>query len=95
MAFLEDLVNCDKGLECLDLVGKDWLPIAAVKRVLVVPLWLEIGGLNAGVGPTLSCPARKTPNSCDPMCRQYMLAHAFLCIKVSAGGVSLRVQTYV
>jgi hypothetical protein len=29
--------------------------------------------------PTLSCPARTTQNSCDPMCRQCMLVRVSLC----------------
>jgi hypothetical protein len=26
MAFLKDLVDCNERLECLDLVGENWLP---------------------------------------------------------------------
>lgn len=30
MAFLEDLVDCDERLECLDFIGKNWLPVSSV-----------------------------------------------------------------
>jgi hypothetical protein len=88
MAFLEDLVHRDERFECLDLIGENWLPKAAVSRGPAEKVW------RVGAGPTLSCPARKTLSSCDPMCRQCKLAHAFLYIKLSAGGVSVGAQTY-
>jgi hypothetical protein len=34
--------------------------------------------LIVGVKPTLSCPARSSESSCDPMYTQCMRAHAFL-----------------
>ena len=33
MAFLEDFVDSNKGLECLDLVGEDGLPVMLISQV--------------------------------------------------------------
>ena len=78
VAFLEDLVYGNERLECLDLVGEDWLPAMVVsgapaKRVRAGGCWLVSLSRR-----TLSCPARRRQSSCGPMCIQYMRAHACL-----------------
>ena len=77
MAFLQDLVDGYERLERLHLVGENWLPGRGISISEV--LASRARGGSTRKGPTLSCPARKRPSSCDPKCRQCMLARVSLC----------------
>jgi hypothetical protein len=77
MTLLQDFVDCDERLECLDLIGEDWLSVVPS----ALSTCLGLGGAQLALSrgqPTLSCPAKSSANSCGPMCIQCMLAHACL-----------------
>lgn len=55
MTFLEDFMDCDESLECLNLVGKNWLPAFE----LVVLLLLMAMALFANRQPAVRGPATR------------------------------------
>jgi hypothetical protein len=81
VAFLENLVDRDEGLERLDLVGEDRLPTMrkhrSVPDIPVCPFSMS------RVSHTLSCLPKRPPTTCGPTCTRYSCAHVSLQESVS------------
>jgi hypothetical protein len=76
VAFLENLVDRDEGLERLDLVGENRLPTMrkhrSVPDIPVCPFSIS------GVSHTLSCLPKRPPTTCGPTCTRYSCEHVSL-----------------
>jgi hypothetical protein len=81
VAFLENLVDRDEGLERLDLVGENRLPTMrkhrSVPDIPVCPFSIS------RVSHTLSCLPKRPPTTCGPTCTRYSCAHVSLQESVS------------
>ena len=87
VAFLQNLVNGNKGLERLDLVGKNRLP--TMRRYKSATIFQHLL-LISGVPHTLSCPPKRPPTICGPTCTRYSCAHVSLreCMSVESSAMA-------
>jgi hypothetical protein len=80
VALLQNLVDRDERLECLNLVGEDRL--SGTRKRICQPCTTACRPyhfLHPQPGThTLSCPPKRLPTTCGPMCTQCNSAHAFL-----------------